>query len=255
MNNSTSYINFVNTRAAQFLQESRHKEAICCLRRGIKFILRTRQVDDTNSTEPPSLVSFTFEDQQQRMQGHRSSLQCLDSIDIEDAERLTYTVAIPEVHDTVSISPENMFVVFNRAFTHCEEHGMLSSSTNYTKAAATLLYNMGLAFHQIGIQENNTAVLRKSLSAYQMAYDILREQCDDSFSCLVMLALCNNISHIHGHFFNLEEAKTFSDLIPEILVSVSLADSSVAIEDFDFFVAEVLLFEGRDRELVCAPAA
>jgi hypothetical protein len=253
MNNSTSYINVVNARAVQFLQESRHKEAICCLRRGLKFILT--QVYDTNTTGSPSLVPFAFEAPQQSMQGRRSSPQCLDSMDIEDDERLTYTVAIPEAHDTMSISPENVFVVFYRAFTYCEEHGVSSSSTDYTKAAATLLYNMGLAFHQIGIQENNKAALEKSLSAYQMAYTILSQKCDDSFSCLVMLALCNNMSHIHGHFFNLEEAKSFWDLMTEILVCVSLIDSSIAVNDFDFFVAEVVLFEGRDRELECAPAA
>jgi hypothetical protein len=88
-----------------------------------------------------------------------------------------------------------------------------------------------------------------------MAYSVLSQKCDDSFSYLVMLALCNNMSHIHGHFFNLKEAKSFWDLITEILGCVASMDSSISIDDYDFFVSELLLFEGRDRELECAPAA
>jgi hypothetical protein len=205
---------------------------------------------------PSSLVPFTFEAQQQSMQGHRSSLQCLDSMDIEGDERLAYTVAIPEVHDTMSSSPENVFVVFNRAFTYQKEHGVFESSADYTKATVTLLYNMGIAFHQLGMQENSTAALKKSLYTYQMAYTVLLSQkCDDTFRYLVTLALCNNMSHIHGHFFNLKEAKGFWDIIIEVLACVSLVGSSVAVDDYVFFVSEALFFEGRERALECAPAA
>jgi hypothetical protein len=251
MNNSTSYINDVNTRAVQLLQESRHTEAINCLRSGVKFVLA--QVAD-KTTDLPSHVPFAFEAQQPSMQGSRSSLQCPNSVDIDGDERLKYTVAIPELHNAMSSSPENVFVVFNRAFTYYE-HGVFISSADYTKATATLLYNMGIAFHNLGIQENNTAALKQSLYTYQMAYSVLSQKCDDSFSYLVMLALCNNMSHIHGHFFNLKEAKSFWDLITEILGCVASMDSSISIDDYDFFVSELLLFEGRDRELECAPAA
>jgi tetratricopeptide (TPR) repeat protein len=254
MSNSTNFIHHANIRAVQLLQESRHKEAISYLRRGVKIALA--QIQNTNSTNPSSLLPFAFEAQQQQsMQGNRSAPQCLDSMDMEDDGRLTYTVAIPEVQDAMSSSPENMFVVFNRAFTLYEVHGVMSSSAASTKVAATLLYNIGLAFHQMGIQENNTAALKKSLSTYQLAYKLLSEHCNDSFGCLLLLALCNNMSHIHGHFFDLEEAKSFWDLTTEILDCVSLVDSSVAIDDFAFFVAEVLLFEGRGRGFECAPAA
>jgi hypothetical protein len=251
--NSTRSINDFNTEAIQLLQEGRHREAICCLRRGVKFV--SAQVLADTTTDPlPSLVPFAFEAQQQSMQESRSSLQCLDSVDIDGDERLTYTVAIPEVHGTMSSSPENVFVVFNRAFTYYED-GDFSSPADYAKATATLLYNMGIAFHRLGIQENNTAALKKSLYTYQMAYTVLSQKCDDSFSYLVMLALCNNMSHIHGHFFNLKEARSFWDLITEILACVSSVDSSDSVDDYDFFVFELLLFEGRPLDIEYAPAA
>jgi hypothetical protein len=114
---------------------------------------------------------------------------------------------------------------------------------------------MGIAFHHLGIQENNTAALKKSLCTYQMAHRVLSQKCDDSFSYLVMLALCNNMSHIHGHFFNLREARSLWGRIIEILACVSSVDSSAAVEDYDFFVSELLLFEGRPLAIECAPAA
>jgi hypothetical protein len=252
MNNSTNYIDDVNNGALQLLQKGWHREAICCLRRGVRFV--AAQVAGTTTTDLPSLVPFVFEAQQQSMQGRRSSLQCPDSVDIKGDERLTYTVAIPEVYNVMSSSPENIFVVFNRAFMYCE-HGVLSSFAACSKATATLLYNMGIAFHHLGIQENNTAALKKSLYTYRMAYTVLSQNCDDSFSYLVMLALCNNMSHIHGHFLNWTEARSLWDLITEILACVSPGDSSVAVDDYDFFVSEALFFKGRDLELEYAPAA
>jgi hypothetical protein len=242
--NSARSINDFNIKAVQLLQEGRHREAICCLRKGLKFVSAQVLADKTTDRLPPSLVPFAFEAQEQGMQGHRSSLQCPNSVNIDGDKRLKYTVAIPELHNAMSSSPENVFVVFNRAFTYYD-HGVFNSSADYTKATVTLLYNTGIAFHHLGIQENNTAALEKSLYTYQMAYTVLSQKCDDSFSYLIMLALCNNMSHIHGHFFNLEKARTLRGLIAEILACVSRADSSVAVDEYDFFATELLLFKGR----------
>jgi hypothetical protein len=96
-------------------------------------------------------------------------------MDIEGNERPKYSfMVIPEVPDTMSVSPNNVFVIFDRAFTFFEEFRELKSSAQLSKASATLLYNMGMALHQVGVQESNTAALRKSLRAYKiLAYSAL----------------------------------------------------------------------------------
>jgi hypothetical protein len=247
MNTSTSYINDINSRAILLLQQNRHNEAICCLRRGLKFLLT--HVVDTNSKP----LNYYDEAQQQSVQTHHSSLKCVDSMDIEGDERPAFGVRIPEVRDTImSVSPDNVFVMFNRAF-NLPDHGVLKSSADSTKASATLLYNMGLAWQHLGAQENNTMALKKALYAYEMAYTAFSQQCNDTFSYLVMLALSNNMAHIHSHFFNLQEAKHCRDLIPQLLACSSLGSSSVAPDDYAFFLSEAMLFEGRDLEF--APAA
>jgi tetratricopeptide (TPR) repeat protein len=247
MNLSTGYIKdinsravLINSRAVLLLQQNRHKDAIYWLRRGLRNLASLEQVTCDDA-------------QQQDLRTHPASLKCVDSMDVEGEERPAYSVEIPEVRDTIiSVSPDNVFVVFNRAF-HLSDYGVLKTSPDSAKASATLLYNMGLAWQQLGAQENNTTALKKALFAYERAYSALSQQCNDSFSYLVMMALCNNMAHIHSHFFNLVEAKRCRDLIPQILACSSPRTSSMAADDYAFFLSETMLLKGQ--ELKFAPAA
>jgi hypothetical protein len=244
MNFSTSYINDVNSRAVLLLQQNRHMDAICWLRSGLKNLA--------------SLEHLTYDAHQQNVYTHHASRKCVDSMDMDadGQERPVYSIKIPAARDTImSDSPDNAFVVFYRAF-HLSDYGELETSANPTIASATLLYNMGLAWQHIGIQETNTTALKKALFAYERAYSVLsqsQQQCNDSFSYLVMLALCNNMAHIHFHFFNLEKAKNCRDLIPQILACSSPGISSMATDDFVFFLSEAMLLKGQ--VLKFAPAA
>jgi tetratricopeptide (TPR) repeat protein len=246
MNFSTSYINDVNSRAVLLLQQNRHMDAICWLRRGLRNLA--------------SLEHLTYDaHDQQNVYTHHASLKCVDSMDmdVKREQRLAYSANVPAVRDTImSDSPDNVFVVFHRAFL-LSDYGELSASVNSTIASATLLYNMGLAWHQLGAQENNTAALKKALFAYEMAYSALSQQSqqqgNDNFSYLVMLALCNNMAHVHFHFSNLEKAKKCRDLIPQILACSSPGIYSMATDDYDFFLSEAMLLKGQCLKF--APAA
>jgi hypothetical protein len=239
MNFSTSYINDINSRALLLLQQKRPKEAICWLRRGL-----------SNLASPGEVTSNA---QLQHLHSHHASSKWVDSMDIEGEEGSAYSVEIPEVSDTImSVSPANVFVVFNRAFL-LPDYGVPKTSTDSAKASATLLYNMGLAWQHLGTQENSTTALKKALLAYETAYSALSQQCNDSFSCLVMMALCNNMAHIHSYFFNLEQAKYCRDLIPQILACSSPGTSSMVADDYAFFLSEAMLLRGQ--ELKFAPAA
>jgi hypothetical protein len=245
MNFSTGYINDINSRAVvinntavQLLQQNKPKDAIGWLRRGLSNLALIEKVN--------------YDAQQQNIHAQHASLKCIDTMDVESEKKPAYSVEIPEVRDTViSVSPDNVFVVFNRAF-HLSDDGVKTSSDS-AQVSATLLYNMGLAWQHLGAQENNTEALKKALSAYERAYSALSQQCNDSFSCLVMLALCNNMAHIHSHFFNLEEAKHCRDLIPHILACSSAGNSSIAADDYAFFLSEAMLLEGPILKF--APAA
>jgi hypothetical protein len=216
-------------------------DAICWLRRGLRNLA--------------SFEHLTYDAHRQHLYTHHASLKCVDSMDLdaEGEQRPAYSVEIPEVRNTiVSDSPDNVFVVFHRAF-HLSDYGELKTFADSTKASATLLYNMGLAWQQLGAQENDSMALKKALFAYERAYSALSQQCNDSFSSLVMLALCNNMAHIHSHFFNLERAKNCRDLIPQILACSSPGTSLMATDDYAFFLSEAIILQGQELEF--APAA
>ncbi len=241
MNFSTSYTNDVNSRAVLLMQQNRPKDAICWLRKGLSNLA---SIEEQATCNPQ---------RQQHLHTHHASLKWLDAMDVEVEERSAYSVEIPQVRNTImSVSLDNVFVVFNRAFL-LPDKGRLTTCADSTKVSATLLYNMGLAWQHFGTQENSTAALKKALLAYESEYSVLSRQCNDSFSCLVMLALCNNMAHLHSHFFNLEQAKHCRDLIPHILACSSAGNASMAAEDYAFFLSEAMLLEGQDLQF--APAA
>jgi hypothetical protein len=240
MNSSTSYINDTNSKAVLLLQQNRPKDAICWLRKGLRNLTSVEEV--TCNAQ-----------RQQHVNTHYASLKWVDYMDVQVEERSAYSVEIPQVRDTImSVSLDNVFVVFNRAFL-LPDCGGLKTCADSAKDSATLLYNMGLAWQHLGTQENSTTALKKALFAYESAYTILSRQCNDSFSCLVMMALCNNMAYIHSYFFSLEQAKHCRDLIPHILACCSPGTCSMVADDYDFFLSETMLFGGQELEF--APAA
>jgi tetratricopeptide (TPR) repeat protein len=240
MNFSTSYINDItNSRAVLLLQQNRPKEAIYWLRRGLSNLASLEQV--------------TYNTQLQNFHSHHASRKWVDSMDVDGEEGSAYSVEIPEVRDTImSVSPANVFVVFNRAFLH-RDCSVIKTSADSAKASVILLYNMGLALQHLGTQENSATALKKALVVYERAYSALSQQSNDSFSCLVMMALCNNMAHIHSFFFKLEHAKQCRNLIVEILASSSRSSSSMAADDYAFFQSEAMLLGGQEFKF--APAA
>jgi hypothetical protein len=241
MNFSTCCIKDINSRAVLLLQQNRPKDAICWLRKGLSNLASLEE----QATYDPQ--------RQQHLHTHHAFLKWGDSMDVEVEERSAYSVEIPQVRNTImSVSLDNVFVVFNRAFL-LPDKGRLTTCADSTKVSATLLYNMGLAWQHFGTQENSTAALKKALLAYESAYSVLSRQCNDSFSCLVMMALCNNMAHIHSYFFNLEQAKHCRDLIPQILAYSSPGTHCMVADDYDFFLSEAMLFGGQELEF--APAA
>jgi hypothetical protein len=173
-------------------------------------------------------------------------------MDVEVEERSAYSVKIPQVRNTVmSVSLDNVFVVFNRGFL-LPDNGGLKACADSAKVSAPLLYNMGLVWQPPGTQENSTTALKKAFFAYESAYSDLSWQCNDSFSCLIMMALCNNIARIHSYFFNLEQAKHCRDLIPQILACSSPGTYCMVADDYAFFpIRGHALWRPRTRICSC----
>lgn len=155
-----------------------------------------------------------------------------------------------------SASPSNFFTIYNRVVEISDV-----SSRKWEKYSfhipAILLYNSGLAWHRIAFQENCDAKYERALENYSAAHAQLvyhaslgiyhPEVCD-----LLLLAVCNNMGHIHSHFIHLKETR----LCVEALFTVFFMIGNKRIlskEEYVFFYMNILLTVNRTP--VLAPAA
>lgn len=114
----------------------------------------------------------------------------------------------------------------------------------------TLTYNIGLAHHLEGIRSGRSRFLQRSLSFYTVAYSSLIKQHAKSPACpcLALLALINNIGHVHGHFRNLAATELCSDELAYQLVT-----RNPPVEERQPFCSNALFF--HKNQFSGAPAA
>jgi hypothetical protein len=179
-----------NTMAVALLKENKTAEAISCFRQGLRTLNSKTDVAETVCGQTSDCAEYCSV--------HRSTKR-RRLMPVGD-EGSIHTVNAPALKNRdTETSPDNMFVLFNRAI-------ILSPSAQADKAttASVLLYNMGFVYHREGVERGCSALLRKALHGYQMAGLVLRKS--SAGSDLVMFALVNNMGHIHSHFFNKQAA-------------------------------------------------
>jgi hypothetical protein len=179
-----------NTTAVALLKENKSAEAISCFRQGLRTLHSKTDVAETvcgQTSECAEQCSVQRSSKRRRLMpvGDGGSIHTVDAPAIKNRDMET--------------SPDNMFVLFNRAI-------MLSPSARADEAttASVLLYNMAFVYHREGAERGCSALLRKALHGYKMAGRVLRER--STGSDLVMFALVNNMGHIHSHLFNRQAA-------------------------------------------------
>ncbi|GAX15675.1 hypothetical protein FisN_3Hh149 [Fistulifera solaris] len=153
-------------------------------------------------------------------------------------------------------SPSNFFTIYNRVI-EIADISSLKWERYSNHIPAILLYNSGLAWHKIAFRENCDAKYERALENYSAAHSQLvyhaslgmyhPEVCD-----VLLLALCNNMGHIHSHFIHLKETR----LCVEALFTVFFMIGNKRIlskEEYVFFYMNILLTVNRTP--VLAPAA
>jgi hypothetical protein len=117
---------------------------------------------------------------------------------------------------------------------------------------SVLLYNMALVNHCRAIELGISSLLSISLNLYKMAASVLERSSDiDASNELVLLAIYNNMAHIHAYQWSSQEVRECIDNIRMLLSTVS-AESFIDQEDFHFFSANTML---HVEDMNLAPAA
>jgi tetratricopeptide (TPR) repeat protein len=153
---------------------------------------------------------------------------------------------------------QDAFSIFDRAFfIDNSAVASINSSEGQTYTTPVLLYNMGLAYQLLGMQDfpshHQQRNLKKAMKVYRMAAAKLKKSGDDA-SCRVSLAVSNNMSHIHSRFCDTQESQRCLNSLQEGLHAIQ-QDSNVEIleDEFRAFQMNVLIMRGQ-RAMAAAAA-
>jgi len=173
-----------NAEGVALLRQDRHQEAIKCFSKGIKSIIRylEQNSSDQTNTDPFTLLRY-------HTTLHSTSCQASNC------------------------DQDDVFVLFNCTLTLEETSSVkLWSDTSYSRLmVGMIMYNLGLAMHLRGLQHGDSQKLLDAMHVYFMAYSSLQEfkhlltDQDDAFG-LTLLALINNMAHIHAQLRQFTEA-------------------------------------------------
>ena len=152
-----------------------------------------------------------------------------------------------------------IFVVFDRALVipHNVDFDLLNCPKNRSRALATILYNVGLVYHLEAIQRgNSTAIFTRALNYYGWAYYVIEttsQQYGFQDILLLLLALFNNMGHIHSSFhMDVDKTRQCLRWMQSTFANPKIRTVLFA-EDYLFFFQYISMQSHRQLQL--APAA
>lgn len=238
----------LNAEAVRFLEEGDNSSAVQNLEIAIDR-LRARLYQSGSSSSdkaeqeshPPCEIESQNDDDTNHPP-HKCGQQPLYSVPI----------ALPD-SDPTKDSTDNLFVFYSRVFVFAERN-----QGPPMREFVVLLYNLALAHHEEGIHKNTPSLLEDSLEFYEMAVDIMKslsQQMDD-YDLLLLLAVVNNMGHIHSHLLNFQETREKVELVKRLTAVANKRrnQSTTGSEtEYSFFFQAAVSHDGR--ELSAAPAA
>lgn len=181
------------------------------------------------------------------------SHSCLQSIALPKFHEST-----PEEEAALPVS-DNIFTFYQRAFVLTSESGEEDTEMACPKQSAVLLYNMAVAHHNYAMSSTRKdrvashKEFRTALVFYDMCFNIIQHSwADDEDFLLLLLAVWNNMGHIHAHRYNYLETQEMLTSLQEILQVISKSPL-LENEDFLFFYKNLVVYE--EQEFAAAPAA
>jgi hypothetical protein len=225
----------VNTNAVNLMRQGSFQKAIFFFRAGLRELHLITGVQKQNMKTTPTdevEVSRTFRQ--------------VSSVALGDA----LSVLKPSIYQD-----HDAFSIFDRAFL-IDRSDLVSvhSIEGQNYATTVLLFNMGLAYQLLGMQDfrAQSTNLKKAMKIYQMTAAML-ENSGDEENGLICLALSNNMSHIYTHFCETQESQRCLDCLQEKLIAIHNSNVEILADEFRAFQMNVLLLH-RKRAVAAAAA-
>lgn len=159
----------------------------------------------------------------------------------------------------LAVPPDSSCSFYHKAFSLKVLDGTtdpeLFAKSWMSQLTVIIIYNMALIHHQEGILRGSSKLLRKASALYRPALAVLRE-CSTMgiFERTILLAITNNLGHIHSMNCELKEVKECQGLMAELVQAfLSNPESLQGEEDFlPFFLGSLCFVASGPR---AAPAA
>lgn len=171
------------------------------------------------------------------------------------------------------IASENIFTFYQRAFLLATSSiSATDDAADNSKQSAVLLYNIAVAHHNYAMYRRDPVAahreFRTALVFYDLAFSTIQESLvddnneNDEDFLLLLLAVLNNLGHIHAHHYNYLETQEMLTSLQEIMAALRPPSGQPSAfmdhnnhnrEDFLFFYMNLVVYE--EQEFAAAPAA
>jgi hypothetical protein len=226
----------LNNRAVTMLSDGQHKGAMNTLRLALEnFYFEAREAETGPGLLPNQGGNHLMEaeTEAQTEEGYCAHVNSVEiNMQLEQADP----------------ADDDHMLVFNRAMVVSD-----SAPKHVDVTLVSILYNLALVSHLVGLQTRSEARFRMALRFYGMAYEIIQRHDDKSiFDDLLILALVNNLGHTQRRLGNLDDAKRQSDFLRSSVGLGSDPNSySPQVNEIDY----VFFYLNALEERVSAPAA
>jgi hypothetical protein len=172
----------------------------------------------------------------------------------------SYPAPTSDIPGITSQENSAVFPIFTKAFGVFGESGEYSTDPeSLGRFAGILLYNTGLAYHQLGLRHNRPDCLPVAYSYYEWSMTSLQVVANHEPSdYFVSLAATNNIGNIHSFYFNIDNATESRSNMHRLLLQLGAVTEPATRNPYQDFLDEfwltVALFPGSNVVPV-APAA
>lgn len=113
-------------------------------------------------------------------------------------------------------------------------------------------FNMAIAYHDDAIRRNRKSHFYLALEMYEEILQMMKHY-NIQGHMLLLLAIGNNMGHIHSHLLNFEQTREALYWVRQLAISSRRHFSAIPYDDYTFFYQTVIIFNGND--LTLAPAA
>jgi hypothetical protein len=106
-------------------------------------------------------------------------------------------------------------------------------NSNMVVSGAILVFNFGMACHQLGTQSGQEASLRQAVRIYELTLNMLHQTgIHESYSMVLMCLALNNLANIHSDLCDYESCESCLECVRDLLMDDANIDS-FALEFID----------------------